>query len=335
MKNIVKSTIIATALVFASMSATAPVNAKQETPTTSTAIKAPSKLWQTSNGSVGRLSIGSYSAQLYPGSSQSIVDAPDSAAYISWENIVMIADHAAQGFSIIRSLGPGASATITDDATITYLTCASTYQGTNTGNGIDLVDGRYAEQVGDGQYILYTCNDATGVSVTVTYWNVTGSAPVYVPTPEPVVETPAPTPVATPEPTPVATPASTPAPKQETAPVKKQETTVQVEQESAPVETEVAEEVSQETEEEVVVEDVTEESVTSQEAEPSSDTEVVKDSVFNDSDTVVLLTANKWDANVDCLTARNGFTPDDKQKQYYVDDRRWFVYADLRHELEF
>jgi hypothetical protein len=176
--------IIRTAAITSAMflSAISPIgaNAKQfNTPRTSAAsVSVVSHLYDTSDGSVGRLTIGGYTAELYQSSSQSVVDAADSAAYIPWGNIVMIADHASQGFSVLRSLGAGASGTITDNSTITYITCASSYQGTNTGNGINLADGRYAETVGDGSYMLYTCNDSAGVSVTVTYWYVSGTSAI-------------------------------------------------------------------------------------------------------------------------------------------------------------
>ncbi len=131
---------------------------------------------QTSDGSMGRLAIGGYSARLFNNATQGTVDAADSAAYIPWGNgKVYIADHASQGFNIIKTLGSGSSATITDDTTIVYLTMNTSYQGINTGHGINLSDGRYSENVNDGNYVMYTCNDSSGVSVTVTYWNVTNN----------------------------------------------------------------------------------------------------------------------------------------------------------------
>ena len=148
------------------------------TPRTSTAsVSAVSHLYDTSDGSVGRLTIGGYTAELYNSFSQSVVDAADSAVYYDWGNNICIADHAYQGFSIIRSLGPGAQATITNGSQVTYLTMIASYQGTNTGHGVNLADGTYAETV-PASYCMYTCNDETGKSVTVTYWNVTGTGTV-------------------------------------------------------------------------------------------------------------------------------------------------------------
>lgn len=177
MKDMIRTTAITSAMMLTAISPMSTSAKAMITPNTSASASSISNaLYDTADGSVGRLTIGGYTAELYTGSSQTIVDAADSAAYIPWGNIVMIADHAFQGFDVLYSCGAGSTATITDNSTVTYLTCASTYQGNNSGNGIDLADGRYAEQVSDGSYILYTCNDAAGVSVTVTYWNVTGTA---------------------------------------------------------------------------------------------------------------------------------------------------------------
>ena len=125
-----------------------------------------------SDGALGTLSIGWYSARVFQGGAdnsvnQPIVDAPNSAALMNYLGRNMIADHAYQGFSVLQSCGAGSTGTFCGRTIV----CASTYQGTNTGYGIQLADGRWADEVYDGNYIMYTCNDASGVSVTVTYWN--------------------------------------------------------------------------------------------------------------------------------------------------------------------
>lgn len=173
MKNLLKTTVTIAAAMIVAMT---PVNARETshtTPNASESLTNVLNIGNTSDGSEGTLSISNYSAKLYAGSNQSIVDAEDSAAYMVWGKKVLIADHAYQGFRIIRTLSAGATGTITDNAGTTLLTMVSSYQGINTGNGINLLDGRYAENVNDGNYILYTCNDSEGVSVTVTYWNTT------------------------------------------------------------------------------------------------------------------------------------------------------------------
>lgn len=125
-----------------------------------------------SDGALGTLTIGWYSARVFQGGAdnsvnQPIVDAPNSAVLMNYLGRNMIADHAYQGFSVLQSCGAGSTGTFCGRTIV----CASTYQGTNTGYGIQLADGRWADEVYDGNYIMYTCNDASGVSVTVTFWN--------------------------------------------------------------------------------------------------------------------------------------------------------------------
>ena len=185
MKNTIRTSVVLAAAMVLSFSPVKAQETRYVLPTASTQSVHVLNVGHTSDGSMGRLTIGSYSAKLYNGSDQAIVDAEDSAAFTTWSNKVFIADHASQGFRIIRELGAGATGTITDDAGTTVLTMASSYQGTNTGHGINLNDGRYAESVADGKYVLYTCNDSTGVSVTVTYW--TDKEQQLEPVAEPVV----------------------------------------------------------------------------------------------------------------------------------------------------
>ena len=124
------------------------------------------------DGALGTISIGGYSARLYQGGSgnsvnQPIVDAENSAVLMNYLGRQMIADHAHQGFSVIRSCSLGLLGSLCGRTIV----CASSYQGTNTGYGIRLDDGRWADEVYDGTYIMYTCNDAESTSVTVTFWN--------------------------------------------------------------------------------------------------------------------------------------------------------------------
>lgn len=148
-----------------SASYTAPV--QQEAAPASAPAPAP-----VSDGALGTLTIGWYSARVFQGGAdnsvnQPIVDAPNSAVLMNYLGRNMIADHAYQGFSVLQSCGAGSTGTFCGRTIV----CASTYQGTNTGYGIQLADGRWADEVYDGNYIMYTCNDASGVSVTVTFWN--------------------------------------------------------------------------------------------------------------------------------------------------------------------
>lgn len=172
MKNVLRTTVALTAAMIVSLSPVHAENRQNVLPTATEGLVNVLNIGNTSDGSEGRLTIGSYTARLFNSSAQSTVDAADSAAYIPYgTSKVFIADHASQGFNIIKSVGIGTTATITDNSSVTNLTLVSRYQGTNTGNGINLSNGTYAENVKDGKYVMYTCNDSTGVSVTVTYWS--------------------------------------------------------------------------------------------------------------------------------------------------------------------
>lgn len=111
-------------------------------------------------GAVGRL----YSADLgldvalFPSMSQSVVDAPDSAAYFSVSGATVIGDHQNQGFSRIRNAIPGSTTfTISDGTNVTTYRCIASYNGINT--GYDLVDeaGSPVYSKYPGSVILYTC----------------------------------------------------------------------------------------------------------------------------------------------------------------------------------
>lgn len=156
---------------------TASSNVSQPSADTGSSYTAPSQEFApapvpVSDGALGTLTIDGYSARVFQGGgdnyvNQPIVDAPNSAVLMNYLGRNMIADHAYQGFSVLRSCGAGSVGTFCGRTIV----CASTYQGTNTGYGIQLADGRWADEVYDGNYIMYTCNDAAGVSVTVTFWN--------------------------------------------------------------------------------------------------------------------------------------------------------------------
>ncbi len=137
-------------------------------------------LIMTASGTFGRLRVGNYTSILYNECSQAAVDAPDSAAcWNTTDGYTIIGDHGDQGFRVLLGLGAGATATIETDSCIEYLTMASRYQGYNTGEQLVLLNGQSAYDVHDGNILMYTCNvGSTGYSVTVTYWNVTGTGPL-------------------------------------------------------------------------------------------------------------------------------------------------------------
>lgn len=114
-----------------------------------------------------RIYCGGYSAVLYRGTDQAIVDAPDSCAFFNYlPNIVVIADHAFQGFDAIK---------VNDTMTAwgMNLTCVSRVTGYNIGSGLALADGSdcaaLAASLGS-RIVAYTCNTTDTNEVTITFW---------------------------------------------------------------------------------------------------------------------------------------------------------------------
>ena len=125
-------------------------------------------------GNAGRLSLPSvgFEMPLYNGDASSwanIVDAESSALYTNYLGKMMIADHAHQGFSAMKNSQIGSIGYIINGNNITTIRCKSMYQGINTGYGVT-INGIYADEMTDGSLFMYTCNDETGISVTVTFW---------------------------------------------------------------------------------------------------------------------------------------------------------------------
>lgn len=125
-------------------------------------------------GNAGRLVLPSvgYEMPLYTGAESAwtgIVDAYNSALYTNYMGKIMIADHAYQGFYSMVSSPIGSIGYIVQGDKIITIRCVSMYQATNTGNGI-MVGNKYADEMNDGSIFMYTCNDETGVNVTVSFW---------------------------------------------------------------------------------------------------------------------------------------------------------------------
>ena len=109
----------------------------------------------------GRVQVGGYSANIMWGIDQWIVDMPGTAAMFDWNGRTVVADHASQGFKVIRWAN-----TANVNGRVYHL--ASRYYGNWAGGSIYLSDGREFSQCYDGELIMYTC---TGSGATVTYWN--------------------------------------------------------------------------------------------------------------------------------------------------------------------
>lgn len=122
-------------------------------------------------GNIGRLvcpSVG-IDVALFASSSQSVVDAADSACYFGLGGSMVIGDHWNQGFTRIKSLSPGSQIYIDRGTSKSYYTVQGVYQATNT--GYDLVSSSGTSLSGTASLLLYTCNGADWHNVTVVACN--------------------------------------------------------------------------------------------------------------------------------------------------------------------
>lgn len=123
-------------------------------------------------GNIGRLSIPSVGIDVavFPSISQAVCDAPDSAILFDLHGGNIIGDHNYQGFGRIRNMAIGSYAYIENGNTKTKFVCTGKItNGTNT--KYDLVNGAGACicRGAPGGYVLYTCNDWSGRSITIVF----------------------------------------------------------------------------------------------------------------------------------------------------------------------
>lgn len=128
-------------------------------------------------GDSGRLYFSSlYSIALYsPDTSaeaQKFVDNQDSGAYYPHGNIMIIADHAYQGFSIIKSQKVGSYVYIkkineNNQKVLDKYIIREKTNGTNTGAYLITSDGRKLATDVNYDLALYTCNSADGKNITI------------------------------------------------------------------------------------------------------------------------------------------------------------------------
>ena len=128
-------------------------------------------------GSSGRIFFESlYSVALYqPTTSeeaQKYVDNKDSGAIIKYSNISLVADHASQGFDIIKRQKIGNYIYIKNsNKTIDKYVIKEKTTGYNTGDKLLTKDGRNVLYDTDYSLALYTCNSSNGYHVTILLLN--------------------------------------------------------------------------------------------------------------------------------------------------------------------
>lgn len=141
--------------------------------TVSSSSNSETKNSQKYNGRISIHRVG-YSMYIQTGKStdwQKIVDNEETALLV--ENFLgkqMVADHASQGLKLMKNCKPGDKMTITLNGKTTNYIMTTIYKNAfNNGGGI-LVNGKYADEMNDGELFMYCCNDSSGKSVTVTFW---------------------------------------------------------------------------------------------------------------------------------------------------------------------
>lgn len=119
----------------------------------------------------GRLVIPSVGVNvaLFVAFSQATADAQDSAAYYSFKNYMLVADHWNQGFWKIKRCSVGTKAYIYRGTSIQTLTCTGICRGVNADYDLLYEDGSSAT-TGSGT-IMYTCNGSNYHDITITFWS--------------------------------------------------------------------------------------------------------------------------------------------------------------------
>lgn len=124
------------------------------------------------NDSISIPDIG-YSSNVYYDEykAQEITDAWNSSYGFWMDGHFIIADHAYQGFKGIRFAPIGTIAYYTSGGTIATLQKVGEVQGYNTGYGLLVSDGSSIYDLYPNSVVMYTCNDAYGYNITITFWN--------------------------------------------------------------------------------------------------------------------------------------------------------------------
>lgn len=126
----------------------------------------------TSDYSICIPSIGYAMALDSHGDPQAVVDNPGTA-YYGLEDLLnhhTIADHARQGLHDLRDLPVGTTGALILGGHQTTIREIATMTGYNTGTGLYADSGESVWGMYPNTYIIYTCLDASGYSVVITFW---------------------------------------------------------------------------------------------------------------------------------------------------------------------
>lgn len=141
------------------------ITQNKKVPQTSLSYGNEGRLFFDNGFSVALYGVGTYEDGIL------VTNAADSAAVTYWEAKKYITDHNSQGFSVMKNYGVGSSAEIRySDGTSRILRCVGYDSNGYWDDGWPYMsDGTFA-WYGPGTWIMQTCNNKSGTSVTLSFW---------------------------------------------------------------------------------------------------------------------------------------------------------------------
>ena len=117
------------------------------------------------------------------GNAQEIVDAPQSAAWIEWRNMIAIADHASQsGMWRLKWAIPRLTRAIVEMGGKRTYICTKKQRGIIDGGYMIDASGRVVNGMIDIELVIYTCTGRTpggNTEVWLTFWKEKAEAPPW------------------------------------------------------------------------------------------------------------------------------------------------------------
>lgn len=102
---------------------------------------------------------------------QAYVDAPDSGSWLPLKNMVVIGDHASDGFQSIKDAVPGETMCYLQTGTnVLTFVCAKTGRGQNIVKDLLDENGNSLIKITGYSLLTYTCSDTTGKNIYYAFW---------------------------------------------------------------------------------------------------------------------------------------------------------------------
>ena len=105
-----------------------------------------------------------------PDYTQKVVDRENSAAYIKYKDVYIIADHVGQDFSNLSNVKPGTKAVIKNGDTKETYECVELIKGRNNVDMIEDINGTKITELAKDRLAMYTCAD-TWEDILLTLWD--------------------------------------------------------------------------------------------------------------------------------------------------------------------